>query len=173
MLVKIISIMLGNTYTTDDLVERLGLMRTYYNERLFVEGSTATLQQVLGGQCEQHTLESLMSWEAKFLESEIQPLIVYESLGTVQEELTTMPAVVLYVPLRFPPEHVERIGTWFRENVQPNILVSLKVDPRATGGCSIVWKDRYYDFSLHYFIQDKREEVVQMFNTHMHETSAS
>jgi len=173
MLVKIISIMLENTYTTDDLVERIGLMRKYYSERLFVEGSMVSLSNVLKSECQPHTLEALTIWERAFTESEIQPLIVYEALDTVQEELSTMPSVTLYVPVRFSQEQVAGIGQWFRDNVQPNILLSLRIDPRATGGCGFIWKNRYYNFSLHYFMQARREKMIEMFTTHMHESPAA
>jgi len=168
MLVKIISIMLKNTYTTDDLIERLGHMRTYYGVKIFSEGSTKTLDDVLRAQCEPHTLKRLAEWEQAFDAGKVQPLLVYEALDTVQEEVAGMPTVMLYVPARFNPEDVERFGTWFRENVQPNILLTLRVDPRSTGGCSMIWKHTYYDFSLHYYIQKNRDAIVRVLNEHIH-----
>jgi hypothetical protein len=156
--------MLKNTYTTDDLIERLGHMRTYYGIKIFTEGSTKQIEDVLRTECEEHTLKRLKEWEKEFEKSSIQPIVVYEALDTVQEEVTGMPTVTLYVPARFSPEDVERFGTWFRENVQPNILMSLRVDPRSTGGCSMIWNHTYYDFSLHYYVQKNREAVTRMLN---------
>ena len=168
MLVKIISTILENTYTTDDLIERLGLMRLYYGKRIFSKGATLTIDDVLGTECESHTLEALRMWEERFQTNNIQPIVVYEALDTVQEEVAGMPSVVVYVPVRFTGEHVVRFGTWFRTHVQPNILLTLRVDPRSAGGCSLIWKDMYYDFSLHYYIQRNREDIVSMFNSHIH-----
>jgi hypothetical protein len=168
MLVKIISSMLKNTYTTDDLIERLGHMRTYYGVKIFSENSNKTLDEVLRTQCEPHTLKRLKEWERAFEADNIQPLVVYEALDTVQEEVVGMPTVTLYVPARFSPEDVERFGAWFRSNVQPNILLTLRVDPRSTGGCSMIWKHTYYDFSLHYYIQKNRDAVVKVVNEHIH-----
>jgi hypothetical protein len=156
--------MLKNTYTTDDLIERLGHMRTYYGVKIFTEGSKKKIEDVLRAECEEHTLMRLTEWEKEFEKSTIQPIVVYEALDTVQEEVAGMPTVTLYVPARFSPEDVERFGMWFRENVQPNILMSLRVDPRSTGGCSMIWNHTYYDFSLHYYIQKNREEVTRMLN---------
>ena len=114
MLVKIISTVLENTYTTDDLIERLGLMRLYYGKRIFSKGATLTIDDVLATECESHTLEALRKWEEGFQASNIQPIVVYEALDTVQEEVAGMPSVVVYVPVRFTGEHVVRFGTWFR-----------------------------------------------------------
>lgn len=170
MLVKIISTMLKNTYTTDALMERIGLMRTYYNSRLFQEKTDVTIRNALGEECDEYTLQALEKWNSSFEKDGIQPLVVYEALETVQEDLSGIPSVTLYVPVRFNPEQIEKIGEWFRENVQPNILLALRIDPRATGGCSFIWKDVYYDFSLRYFIDKYRKKINTMFNEKTHVT---
>jgi hypothetical protein len=168
MLVKIISTMLRNTYTTDELVSRLGLMRKFYEKRLFADGENVTLKEVIESECDEATLEALEEWNKYFTDAEIQPIVIYEALDTVQEDLGGVPAITLYVPVRFTTKQIEGLGIWFRENVQPNILLSLRIDPRTTGGCSFIWKDIYYDFSLRYFIDKQQEEITNMFNTHMH-----
>src|SRR3989339_775279 len=168
MLVKIISTMLRNTYTTDDFIERLGLMRKYYNKRLFADGEDVILRDVILEDCDDHVLAILEDWVATFTEESIQPLVIYEALDSIQEDMMGLPAVTLYVPVRFRSEETERFGVWFRENVQPNILLSLRIDPRATGGCSFIWKDVFYDFSLKYFIDKQREDIVASFNKYTH-----
>jgi F0F1-type ATP synthase delta subunit len=160
--------MLQNTYTTDDLVERLGLMRKFYNKRLFTENENVTLQEVVESDCDEHTLNALEYWVTTFSKENIQPLVIFEALDTVQEDLGGVPSVLLYVPVRFTHEQIEGFGKWFRENVQPNILLSIRIDPRSTGGCSFVWGNRYYDFSLKYFIDKQRENIVTMFNKYSH-----
>lgn len=166
MLVKIISIMLRNTYTTDDLVQRLEFMRVYYGKRLFAGGTELTLVDVLQDTVEPHTLGVLTAWLKAFDDAQISPIVVYEALDTVEEEIQGVPSVMVYTPIRFSHEHVERFGVWFRKNVQPNMLMTLRVDPRAGGGCGLIWKDTYYDFSLRYHIHTHREEVVKMFDSY-------
>jgi hypothetical protein len=160
--------MLQNTYTTDELVERLGLMRKYYDKRLFQENKDITMREVIAEDCDEHTLKSLETWNESFKTQGIQPLVVYEALEAVQEDLSGLPSVTLYVPVRFSPEQIEKLGIWFRDNIQPNMLMSLHVDPRATGGCGFIWKDVYYDFSLRYFMEKQREEINKVFNTYTH-----
>ncbi len=168
MLVKIISTMLKNTYTTDDLVERLGLMREFYSKRLFSDGENAVLREVLKDSCDEYTVLALEEWVRVFKKESIQPLVVYEALDTVQEDLTGVPFLTLYVPVRFSHDQIESFGIWFRENVQPNILLTMHIDPRSTGGCGFVWNDTYYDFSLRYFIDKNREDIVEVFNKYTH-----
>ncbi len=168
MLVKIISTMIEATYTTDDLIERLGLLRKYYDVVLFTEATSATVREVLEGKCDDRTLRLLEIWVSTFEKQKIQPLVVYETLDTVQEEVAGVPAITLYVPVRFNIMQVEQLGKWFRENVQPNILLSLRIDPRTTGGCAFIWNDEYHNYSLRYYIEKEREEIDKVFNKYTH-----
>ena len=163
MLVKIISIMLENTYTTDDLVLRIGSMRKYYEQRLFQPGKEVTVRSAIENECDNHTLQAVEHWNERFEKEKVQPLVVYEALESVQEDLAGIPSIKLYVPVRFTPSQVEQLGVWVRTNIQPNILISLHIDPRVTGGCSFIWKDVYHDFSLRYFIDKKKKEIHDMF----------
>lgn len=160
--------MLHNTFTTDDLIERLGLMRKYYNVRLFSEGEKTDLREVLVGECDERTLQVLESWVTIFTQESIQPLVVFEALDAVQEDLSGIPSIILYVPVRFTPDQIERFGVWFRNNVQPNMLLTLRIDPRATGGCSFIWNNTFYDFSLRYFMDKERDAIVTTFNKYTH-----
>ncbi len=168
MLVKIISIMLHNTYTTDDLVERIGLIKKYYNKYLFTNDTDVTVRDVLLGECDPYTLKSIEEWDEKFKSSGVQPLVVYEALDVAQEDLMGIPSVTMYVPVSFSKSEVDKFGMWFRDNVQPNILLSLHIDPRATGGCVFIWNNKYYDFSIKYYIDKKHNDIVNMFNDYIH-----
>lgn len=163
--------MLKNTYTTDDLVERIALMRKYYAQHLFSGGEHLTLANVVQAECEAATFAALEEWQQAFKKEAISPLVVYEALDAIEEDLAGVPAVTLYVPIKFSPEHVERFGKWFRDNVQPNILLTLRTDPRAAGGCAFIWKSTYYDHSLRYFIQQNRAAIVKTFNKYTHATT--
>jgi hypothetical protein len=169
MLVKIVSIMLEDTFTTDDVVERIALLRRYYGIKLFAGGGDVTIAEVIrtDGE-EEHTVRVLEHWEQKFAQAGIPELVVYEALDAIEEDLSGMPSVTLYVPIHFAHEHIERFCRWFRQSVQPNILLSLRVDPRVGGGCGVIWNDVYHDLSLKYRIHQKRTEVVEMFNRYTH-----
>lgn len=169
MIIQIVSVMLRNTYTTDDLVERIGHMRTYLSKRLFSEKDADTsLNEVLRDTCDAHTLSCLTDWEAAFTKANIVPLVVYETLDSIEEDMAGIPSVTLYVPIHFSPVHVERFGTWFRRNVQPNILMTMRTDARTSGGCAFIWKGTYYDFSLRYHINAHRKDIISMCDMYTH-----
>ncbi len=170
MLVKIISIILKNTYTGDDLVSRLALMRKYYESVLYSgefsqQANMVPVQEVLRGPVDDNTLLALTEWRDEFAKIGIQPIVVYEALDAVEEEVTALPNATLYVPIRFKNEHIVTFGTWFRSNVQPNLMLNIRVDPATAGGCALVWNNVYYDFSFKYFVMKHRDMIVRVFDT--------
>jgi F0F1-type ATP synthase delta subunit len=168
MLVKIITIMLRNTYTTDELVERIGIMRAYYDRVLFKEEKDLRIKDVVKEDAEEGVSERLEEWYSEMVSQKIPPLVVYEALDAILEDMSGLPTVALYVPVRFTPKHIMRFGEWFRKEVQPNILLSVRIDPRVTGGCGIVWQATYHDFSLRYYLSMHREEIMKLCNTYTH-----
>jgi hypothetical protein len=172
MIVKIITIILRNTYTTDDLMDRLGLMRRYYEAMLFKKQGEApeqrSVQDFFAHEREEYTLRVLDEWFTQFQSHNIEPLVVYEALDAIEEDISGLPTVALYMPIRFSHEHIARFGEWFRAHVQPNILISMRIDARVTGGCGFVWKNVYHDFSLRYYLQKHREELVAMYENYTH-----
>lgn len=168
MLVQIISTMLTNTYTTDDLTDRIALMRRFYSVRLFTGGEHATLESTLSDACDTYTLTCLSEWHRAFEAAHISPLVVYEALDEVEESIVGLSAVTLYVPVRFGHEQVVRFGTWFRENVMPSLLLTTRVDPRMVGGCGVVWKDVFHDLSLRYYMNRSRSAIIALCDTYTH-----
>lgn len=175
MLVKIIAIMVENTFTTDDLVERVGLMRLYLGKRLFGEKGegAATLREVLQHECSEETLNRLEAWMRGFREAALSPLTVYESLSSVEEELGGLPSITVYVPIRFSLKDIEGFGSWFRSHVQPNLLLTVRVDPKAVGGCAFVHNNVYYNFAFPYYLDKSRSSVLAMFDRHLTPTHAA
>ncbi len=160
--------MLENTYTTDELVERIGFMRSFYDEYLFKGNKEVCLSDVVKEDSEEGVLEKLEIWRTKIEENHIPPLVVYEALDAILEDISGLPTVALYVPVRFAPEHIMRFGEWFRKNVQPNLLLSVRIDPRVTGGCGVVWGSIYHDFSLRYYLHLHRDELMRICDTYVH-----
>ncbi|MBP9749533.1 MAG: hypothetical protein KBD21_02290 [Candidatus Pacebacteria bacterium] len=167
MLVRIISIILRNTYTTDDLSVRVVAMRKYYDTLLYKKKNAATkvdLQDVMQN-IDGDTTEAVSEWLHDFEKAALQPIVVYEALDTVEEEIVGLPTVTVYVPIRFSKIHVKRFGEWFRSNVQPNIMLNIRIDSSTAGGCSFVWQNVYHDFSFRYYAHKEHERIVSAFNS--------
>ncbi len=167
MLVRIISIILRNTYTTDDLSVRIVAMRKYYDAVLYKKkkaGAEIGLRDV-AQDVDDDSMEAISEWLRDFEKAALQPIIVYEALDTVEEEIVGLPTVTVYVPIRFSKIHVKRFGEWFRSNVQPNIMLNIRIDSSTAGGCSFVWQNVYHDFSFRYYARKEHEQIVSAFNS--------
>ena len=87
---------------------------------------------------------------------------IHSLLNKLKEQLAGLPELVLYVPVVLPSAHVSVLGEWCRSNIDPNLFISLQVDPSAIGGCFFVWKNQYYDYSLSHFLDKNREKIVKV-----------
>lgn len=168
MLVQLISTILEDTYTTDDLAERLWLLREHYHKLAFTTGEEhMSIRERFSGLAEPYVLEVVSRWEAQFTKQHIAPRELYHALVDIEQELSVLPSAMLYVPIHFSPEYIEQFGKWMRENAHPNLLLTIRTDARLAGGCGIVWKDVYHDFSLRYFINNTKDDLVRMIDTHL------
>lgn len=166
MLVKVINILLAHTYTSDDLVKRVGFLRDYYSCILFKQGAQCSIDTVVSEDVDDYTRHVLEKLVQAFEKEKLAPALVYQALSEVEEQVSRMPTVTLYLPIRLSPEAYEGIGIWFRTNVQPNLLLTVRVDARVAGGCGVVWNNVYHDFSLRYYMRKHRAEIVSMFDRH-------
>lgn len=169
MLVKIINTILEDTYTTDELAERVSVMHEHYGALAFTpkeEGHTVLNRY--GTTLDPYTLTILTRWEQAFAQMKLSPKELYETFGVVEEEMSTIPSATLYVPVHFSPEYVAGFGKWLRENTKPNLLLTMRIDSRVSGGCALIWNNVYHDFSLRYFVHTKKLELVSMVNTTIH-----
>jgi hypothetical protein len=165
MLVKVINTVLEETYTTDELTERVGYMRDHYHKQAFTPSEAdVDVQKRFSGIADQYTLAILEKWEKEFSKLKLPARELYQTLETIEEEVSTIPSATLYLPIRFSPEYIAGFGKWFREHTEPNILLTVRTDSRLAGGCGVVWNDVYHDLSLRYFVHDSKRELVQMIN---------
>lgn len=161
--------MLANTFTTDELVQRVSLLRIYYGAVLFGGHRDTDMAHVLGTMCDVETLDALQVWHQQFSEAGLQPTMVYEGLDSVEQEISGLPTVTLYLPIKFSHAYYRGFGKWFRTHVQPNILLAVRTDPRMAGGCGMVWDHVFHDLSLRYHMAQHREELVACFDKQTHE----
>jgi len=55
---------------------------------------------------------------------------------------------VITLAVTLPKEEIQRLGRWFRQNVDPRIVLEVRLDPNIVGGCQIIWQGFEGDFSL-------------------------
>ncbi|MGH7141202.1 MAG: hypothetical protein ACREGH_01020 [Minisyncoccia bacterium] len=73
---------------------------------------------------------------------------LHERIEEVKKHIEGAPELVVYAPVAFGLEALRALGGWCRANIDPNVFLEMRVDPGVIGGCSFVWRDKLYDFSL-------------------------
>lgn len=56
--------------------------------------------------------------------------------------------ISITLAIALPKEEIRRLEQWFREQVDPQILLDIRKDPSVIGGCQIIWQGMEGDFSL-------------------------
>ncbi len=56
-----------------------------------------------------------------------------------------------------PGPYVQKIVSWLRDNIDPNVLVRVGLQPNIGAGCVVRTTNKSYDFSLRRFFDDKKE----------------
>ncbi len=164
---KVISIVLANTYTVNDLMRRFALLRNYLEAKLFGgrEGGSITLETLLMRErADEGAVVALKAWNEAFSFEKISLESLHAMLPSVEEDIRGLPILRLYTPVELDVTQTNRVGNWVRTHLDPNLMLELHVDARAVGGCAFVWRDTFRDYSLRHFVHMRREKVVAMFD---------
>ena len=162
-----LDIIISNTYTIESLHFRMSLLKEFLEDFFFSEKENnetrmERFKKFLEVQdVDEHTFKDLSSLQEDFLES-FTPENMYKIIEEILKEADRLPLVVLHVPVSLPFENIKGIGEWLRENVRENIMLRLKVDYNSVGGCAIAFQGKYYDFSLRYFMREKRKDIFKL-----------
>lgn len=59
------------------------------------------------------------------------------------------------------PAFLEKLMTWLRQNIHPQVLVTIGVQPTIAAGCIVRTTNKYFDFSLRQDFSNKRDLLMQ------------
>ena len=158
-----IQAMLSNTYTIADAYKRLLLLEDFLQHSLFgnaaESGKSATQllkARYLGGK-EHEIAEAVALWGDSTV-AYFTADNVHTEMEALKAAFGSLPALTLYAPVYFDQPQIREIGEWCRANIDKRLMIDLRVDPKAAGGCVFVWKNKLHDFSLGYFMRKHSNE---------------
>lgn len=163
-------LLLNVAYTTEDAHSVLELLKEFLESYFFSEHALTSREKILeafikdkkvtkGGAAMLNSLPAAF-WEAVTREN------MYEKIDSFAKTFDSLPRIVLYVPKKLPYDEIKKVGQWMHSNVEKNLLMDIRVDAKAIGGCKLAWKGVYHDFSLRYFIKKHKRELVSMIREH-------
>ncbi len=161
----LVSVVLDTSYTTSEVAERLALMRRFLEDAYFSADTTPTaerLEEFLDGEgvSDSASRSALAAWLSAWAGA-LSRRELYRTLEAVEHGLAALPVLDITVPVRLAQEEIGRLGAWVRKYVDRHALLALRTDPEAVGGCRLAWHGAERDFSLRYFLEKHRSEVVE------------
>ncbi|MDB5238005.1 MAG: hypothetical protein JWM46_275 [Candidatus Kaiserbacteria bacterium] len=159
---------LKNTFCISDLHRRADILQTFLEHFFFgttpKTGSRAELIVSFYAQGDPETVQhahAVAAWGDAVLDLYTEKN-VYERIKLLKSLAASLPKLTLYIPVHFALSQIERIGEWCRAQVQPDILLDIKIDPEAVGGCAFVYKNTFHDFSFSYFADKQRAAILSL-----------
>lgn len=163
---------LKNTFSLGDMYTRADLLGRFFEHLFFGaaerEGARAHLIHAYYQSADPETqahADAIAAWGDDVLNTYTAENL-YERVHELKQAAEANSKIVLYVPVRLSTAHIERIGVWCRTNVQPNIILDLKVDPSTVGGCAFAFNNLLHDVSLSYFVKKQRPEMLKILHAY-------
>jgi F0F1-type ATP synthase delta subunit len=159
----LLHILQTTSFTVDDAYHRLTLVRRFLEHRFFSETVSLTIAgKTLAAFLQEADVpvpaaEALEAWKNTWL-PKLSAETFHTVFETVRERLAHIPTITLVVPVALPSAEREAAGAWLRAHTgaaEP-LLVDVQVDKRAVGGCRIVYRGQYGDFSFRYFVEQSQ-----------------
>lgn len=153
---NILAKLLENTYTLSGLKKKIKALKSALQEEYFGKGDTDTLN------IQQEEKEWLKGLPHDFL-IQFKKEDFNEIFKLLESRVDSLSPLTMYLAFEPKKEQLDEIGEYIRKNFSKDILADIKIDPSLIGGCALIWKGVYKDYSLKSRIQSKKEEILSSF----------
>lgn len=168
----LLDIILSNTYTRSDFQHRIKLLQEFLEFRLFQIHANSNLLVLLNEfinlkKESRDEFSALNFWNLKDFFESFHQNNLYSILKNVVDQEKKLPYVVVYLPFLPPIYEIPKLGRWLRSNIKPNIMLDIKHDPKLIGGCALVYRGAYRDFSLRYYLEKSKKTIKKVINEYL------
>jgi len=87
-------------------------------------------------------------------------------LADVQLLLKDAPSIHISFALEPPAAMVQKIVSWFREQVHPAVMLQVGIQPTIAAGCVLRTPNKYFDFSLRQHLRNNQGKLSESIRTH-------
>lgn len=156
---QLLKTIIDSSFVKADVLRRTRIVREYLEQRFYTPGEKKVLKEFLsGGSISPDDAKVVGGWGESFFGSFTKEN-AYDLLEKVNGHVKDLPTVNLYVPVELGPDEISKVGKWFRENVDKNILIELHVEHATLGGCAFAWNGVYTDYSLRHYLHKRIDKV--------------
>lgn len=154
-------IILSNTFTKADYLKRVRLMRAYLEQQFFTSEKMSFADFLAKLKISQRDREAILPYSQemfKFFTYDNTYLLIDGLLASMK----SLPLLTLYLAVILDDYQIDDLGKWFRQNLNPELLMEVHCNPALVSGCAFVWNGKYRDLSLHNFISKKQELITSI-----------
>jgi hypothetical protein len=164
--------MCQNTYTVEDMHRRLGVFHQCLESILF-HGTTSfdVHERMEAGLQFAATIASaddvgaIRAW-GPAVWGTFSAEHLAQQIHSYEEVVAALPTFMLYVPVSLTPSATATLGSWCRTQLNPSLMLEIKVDAAVTGGCAFVHNSLYHDYSLHRAITSQAGMVTKLLSSY-------
>jgi hypothetical protein len=151
---KLLPVILKNTYTLGQFKKRLRLLQDSFQQGFF-NGPAFKPQSAE----DENWLKSLPKEFMDFFNKEN----LSQTLASLTTQVATLPTITIYLAFEATDEALEQIGLKARSVFGENYLLDIKYNPSLIAGCSLSFKGRLKDYSLHAKILENKQAILDSF----------
>lgn len=165
----IVTNFLSLSYTKTEAIRRLRILKDFLNFYFF-ENSDQT-----------DIMKSISSYENKQINSTNENLAsditffkrlgleffqefnhqnLNDNLKTLEMTITTTKIPIIYLATELPVSEIEKLGQWFKNNLDATAIFEINFDPSLIGGCAISYNGVVKDYSLRELIKESQKEIL-------------
>lgn len=156
----ILSKLLEDTYSLNSLKKKVRALKDSLTEEFFGAGDHDKLA------LDDEDKEWLKSLPEEYLK-QFKKEEFNEIFRKLEKDIESLNPLTVY--LAFDPEagQVKEIGEFIRNNFSKDMLIDIKLDGSLIGGCALIWKGVYKDYSLKAHLQEKKPEILNSFKSYL------
>lgn len=160
---QLFTTILHNTYTKTDYLRRLRILREFFEQKYYVKGDLSISKYLENHQINQTDQQVIKSWGNNFFSSFKQNNLS-QLFNKFTGKIKAIPILTMYLAFIPQDNQVREISEWLRQELKTSLLIDFRINPSLTTGCAFVWKGKYHDFSLKYFLSKNKEIITSLIN---------
>ncbi|TSC66660.1 MAG: Uncharacterized protein CEO21_129 [Microgenomates group bacterium Gr01-1014_80] len=153
----ILSTILTNTYTIQDLRRRVRLLKSH-------------LENIYFGHHREELSPEDSSWISSLSDSfvsEFNKDNIHALFNSLEDQIKKLNPLVIYLAFEPGQEQIEQIGFWVKKNLTQPKVFEIKIDPALLGGAALVNGGVYKDYSLRSKIGEQGETILAEFKKYI------
>ncbi|OGG32434.1 hypothetical protein A3I51_02595 [Candidatus Gottesmanbacteria bacterium RIFCSPLOWO2_02_FULL_38_8] len=165
---QIQAIILSKTYTKTDYLRRVTLIREYLERRIYKEPELLFPDYLNMIAASQFDVKALSHLDVHFFNLFTKDNL-YLLINGLMDALRTLPVLTLYLAVILDEIQMDELGIWFRNNLNPELIIDVRCNPTIVSGCAYVWNNNYKDLSLHNFLSQKENIINKIIDAYAQE----